>query len=73
MRLKKAKSSSEKKRSQLGVMPQNTQLECSSLNFESVEGIENHLRTEIRFHNQQTESIRIHHKLHKAAPQQHGS
>jgi hypothetical protein len=54
-------------------MPQNRQLECSSLNFESVEGIENHLRTEIRFHNQQTESIRIHRKLHKAAPQQHGS
>jgi hypothetical protein len=41
--------------------------------FESAEGIENHLRTKIRFLHQQTESIRIHRKLHKAAPWQHGS
>ena len=70
MRLKKAKSSSEKKRSQLGVKPQNTD---GVQQFESAEGIENHLRTEIRFLHQQTETIHIHCKLHKAAPRQHGS
>ena len=70
MRLKKAKSSREKTRSQLGVKPRNT---AGVPQFESVEGIENHLRTEFRFYAQQTESVRIHRKLHKAAPRQHGS